>query len=103
MVAMGRPRSLGRSMSRLRNRNRSWGIVCGYHAAPRPGTLFPPCAAPCDRPIVTDLSGPAARWRASDLQLYLVGVYGVAFALTGVWLGMRSVMDIGGSCASGGP
>ena len=28
---------------------------------------------------------------------------GVAFALTGVWLGMRSVMDIGGSCASGGP
>ncbi len=32
-----------------------------------------------------------------------MGVYGVAFALTGVWLGMRSVMDIGGSCASGGP
>ena len=32
-----------------------------------------------------------------------VGVAGLAFALTGVWLGMRSVMDIGGACGSGGP
>jgi len=28
---------------------------------------------------------------------------GLSFSLTGIWLGMRSVMDIGGSCASGGP
>ena len=28
---------------------------------------------------------------------------GLSFAITAVWLGMRSVMDIGGSCASGGP
>jgi hypothetical protein len=50
-----------------------------------------------------DLPAAPRRWNAADLLLYLVGVYGVAFALTGVWLGMRSVMDIGGSCASGGP
>jgi hypothetical protein len=50
-----------------------------------------------------DASAPPPRWRATDLLVYLVGVFGVAFALTGVWLGMRSVMDIGGSCASGGP
>jgi hypothetical protein len=43
------------------------------------------------------------RWDAVDLLLYLVGAAGLAFALTGVWLGMRSVMDIGGACASGGP
>jgi hypothetical protein len=52
---------------------------------------------------VLDLPAAPRRWNAADLLLYLVGVYGVAFALTGVWLGMRSVMDIGGSCASGGP
>ena len=33
-MAMGRPRPLGRSMSRLRNRNKSCGIVCGYDATP---------------------------------------------------------------------
>ena len=53
--------------------------------------------------IVMDLATLPRRWHAADLLLYLVGVYRVAFALTGVWLGMRSVMDIGGSCASGGP
>jgi hypothetical protein len=35
--------------------------------------------------------------------LYLVGVAGLAFAIASVWLGMRAVMDLGGSCASGGP
>jgi hypothetical protein len=34
---------------------------------------------------------------------YLAGVAGLAFAITAFWLGMRSVMDIGGMCASGGP
>src|SRR6478609_6363401 len=56
-----------------------------------------------DRRIVMDPATAPRRWSVGDLLLYLVGVYGVAFALTGVWLGMRSVMDIGGSCASGGP
>ena len=67
--------------------------------------MTPPAASrgPSDRAIVTDLLATLHRWRATDLLLYLVGVYGVAFALAGVWLGMRSVMDIGGSCASGGP
>ena len=32
-----------------------------------------------------------------------VSLVGVAASLTVLWLGMRSVMDIGGSCASGGP
>jgi hypothetical protein len=35
--------------------------------------------------------------------IYLAGVVGLTFAITSVWLGMRSVMDIGGYCASGGP
>lgn len=34
---------------------------------------------------------------------YLVGVFGLAFSITALWLGMRAVMDIGGSCGSGGP
>ena len=34
---------------------------------------------------------------------YLVGIAGLAFALTALWLSMRAVMDIGGACASGGP
>jgi len=55
------------------------------------------------RAIVMDPSALPRRWHAIDLLLYLVGVFGITFALTGVWLGMRAVMDIGGSCASGGP
>ncbi len=50
-----------------------------------------------------DLTGPGRRFTAADLFLYLVGVFGLSFAITGIWLGMRAVMDIGGSCASGGP
>ena len=33
----------------------------------------------------------------------LVGAAGLAFSLTILWLSMRAVMGIGGSCASGGP
>ena len=42
-------------------------------------------------------------WSATDLILYLVGVAGLATALTILWLGMRAVMDVGGYCAEGGP
>ena len=38
-----------------------------------------------------------------DYLVYLVGVAGLAAALTSLWLGMRAVMNIGGACASGGP
>jgi hypothetical protein len=34
---------------------------------------------------------------------YLIGIAGLAFSLTILWLSMRAVMDIGGACASGGP
>ena len=34
---------------------------------------------------------------------YVVGMGGLAFTLTILWLSMRAVMGIGGSCASGGP
>ncbi len=90
-------------MSRLRNRNKLCDIVLVVRNShgPVPGRLR--ARGTYDRGIVMDLPAAPRRWNAADLLLYLVGVYGVAFALTGVWLGMRSVMDIGGSCASGGP
>ena len=34
---------------------------------------------------------------------YLLGIAGLAFCITLLWLGMRAVMDLGGFCASGGP
>lgn len=34
---------------------------------------------------------------------YLIGMGGLAFTLTILWLSMRAVMGIGGACASGGP
>jgi hypothetical protein len=37
------------------------------------------------------------------VAIYLVGVAGLAFCITLLWLGMRAVMDLGGFCASGGP
>ncbi len=37
------------------------------------------------------------------VAIYLVGVAGLAFCMTLLWLGMRAVMDLGGFCASGGP
>jgi hypothetical protein len=38
-----------------------------------------------------------------DRALYLVGVFGLSASLTALWLGMRTVMNVGGYCASGGP
>jgi hypothetical protein len=37
------------------------------------------------------------------ISAYLVGMGGLAFTLTILWLSMRAVMGIGGACASGGP
>jgi hypothetical protein len=34
---------------------------------------------------------------------YLIGIAGLAWCLTALWLSMRAVMDLGGACASGGP
>lgn len=39
----------------------------------------------------------------SDSVVYLFGVAGLSWAIASVWLGMRTVMDLGGYCASGGP
>jgi hypothetical protein len=47
--------------------------------------------------------GERRTWGAIDVVLYLVGVAGVAAALTIMWLSMRAVLDIGGYCAEGGP
>ena len=44
-------------------------------------------------------AGPSGRWVA----LAMVGWLGLAACLTMVFLAMRAVMDIGGSCADGGP
>jgi hypothetical protein len=49
--------------------------------------------AAADRPPVR--LGPGVR--------YLVGIGGLAFSIALLWLSMRAVMGIGGSCASGGP
>jgi hypothetical protein len=38
-----------------------------------------------------------------DVLLYLAGIAGVAAGITLNFLGMRAVMEIGGSCADGGP
>ena len=38
-----------------------------------------------------------------DVLLYLLGIAGVAAAITIIFLGDRAVMDIGGNCADGGP
>jgi hypothetical protein len=40
--------------------------------------------------------------RTRYLVLYLVGVAGLAAAITLLFLGMRAVMDVGGMCAEGG-
>jgi hypothetical protein len=49
--------------------------------------------------------GAAARATMSPWAVgrFLVGVGGLAFSLTLLWLSMRVVMGVGGSCASGGP
>jgi hypothetical protein len=52
-----------------------------------------------------NILGPAPRSAASprDLLYLLGGVAGLALCLTLLFLGMRSVMDVGGACADGGP
>ncbi len=40
---------------------------------------------------------------SGDRLGYLIGVFGCAFSITALWLCMRAVLDIGGSCGSGGP
>ena len=42
-------------------------------------------------------------FRLIDVVRYLVGMGGVAFSITVMFLAMRSVMDVGGACADGGP
>ncbi len=39
----------------------------------------------------------------SAVVRYLLGMGGLAFSLTILWLSMRAVMAIGGACVSGGP
>jgi hypothetical protein len=41
--------------------------------------------------------------RLRDVVVLAVGVAGLALCLTLIYLGMRAVMDIGGTCADGGP
>ena len=44
-------------------------------------------------------SGPSSR----TVLLYLVGIAGLAFSITLMFIEMRAVLDVGGSCADGGP
>src|SRR5205823_5358250 len=46
---------------------------------------------------------PARPAGTKDLAWFLVGAAGLSACVTLVFLGMRSIMDIGGSCADGGP
>jgi hypothetical protein len=41
--------------------------------------------------------------KLSAVVEYVIGMGGLAFTLTILWLSMRAVMGIGGSCANGGP
>lgn len=53
-------------------------------------------------PIVDLDLGDRRTWGVLDLALYLVGIAGLAAALTIVWLSMRAVLNVGGYCAEGG-
>jgi len=44
-------------------------------------------------------SGPSSR----TMLLYLVGIAGLAFSIALMFIEMRAVLDVGGSCADGGP
>jgi putative oligomerization/nucleic acid binding protein len=57
---------------------------------------------------MSDISGPSdtgapSQSSSSILLVYLVGVAGVAFSITLLFIEMRAVLDVGGTCASGGP
>ena len=45
------------------------------------------------------LTGPSTR----TVLLYLIGVAGLAFSIALMFIEMRAVLDVGGSCADGGP
>jgi len=49
------------------------------------------------------IGAPRQRSRPRDVVLLAVGLGGMAAGITLVFLGMRSVLDVGGACASGGP
>jgi hypothetical protein len=51
--------------------------------------------------MITTPTRSAPPWLA--MAAFLVGMAGVAGSITVVFLGMRSVLDVGGQCASGGP
>ncbi len=51
--------------------------------------------------MISTPSRPAQPWLA--IAGFLVGMAGIAGSITVVFLGMRSVLDVGGQCASGGP
>ena len=48
-------------------------------------------------------SGERAPVTIGSAALFLLGIGGLTFSLTILWLSMRAVMGIGGACASGGP
>jgi hypothetical protein len=51
--------------------------------------------------MITTPARTPARWLA--VVGFLIGIAGIAGSITVVFLGMRSVLDVGGQCASGGP
>ena len=51
--------------------------------------------------MITTPGRPALPWLA--MAGFLVGMAGIAASITIVFLGMRSVLAVGGQCASGGP
>ena len=57
---------------------------------------------------MSDISGRSDTGAPSEssstiLLVYLVGVAGLAFSITLLFIEMRAVLDVGGTCASGGP
>jgi Short C-terminal domain len=53
--------------------------------------------------VITLGAASAPDVRPGAVIRYLLGIGGLAFTLTILWLSMRLVLGIGGSCASGGP
>ncbi|MEI6621079.1 MAG: hypothetical protein WCP28_04160 [Actinomycetes bacterium] len=53
--------------------------------------------------VLTGGQGPLSNRRWLRDVGSVVAVFGIAACLTLLWLGMRSVMGVGGTCASGGP
>jgi hypothetical protein len=52
---------------------------------------------------VADDSGAAAGPATRTVLLYLTGIAGLAFSIALMFIEMRAVLDVGGSCADGGP